>query len=64
MYTEPLRRYLAWYEDLGIRTIYRRAVEPAPLSESSPPVDLPGLAPESDNMLKIAEDIGDCRRCR
>jgi DNA polymerase len=27
-------------------------------------MELPGLAPESDTLLKILADIGDCRRCR
>lgn len=65
MDTELLRQYLSWYEDLGFRTIYRRAVEPEPLSEpSAPEVELPGLAPEADSMLKISEELGDCHRCR
>jgi DNA polymerase len=29
---------------------------------SAPP--LPGLAPEGDTLLKIMEDLGDCKRCR
>lgn len=28
------------------------------------PSGLPGLAPPGDSLLKIIEDIGDCRRCR
>jgi uracil-DNA glycosylase family 4 len=27
-------------------------------------IELPSLAPESDSLLKIVEDIGDCKRCR
>jgi uracil-DNA glycosylase family 4 len=27
-------------------------------------IELPSLAPESDSLLKIIEDIGDCKRCR
>src|SRR5215471_6161449 len=29
-----------------------------------PPMQLPPLAPEGDTVLKILQDIGDCRRCR
>jgi DNA polymerase len=74
MNEEILRQYLTFYRDLGINTLYRRpaAVDavtgegqpaaPAP-AETIPSV-LPSLAPASDSMLKIIEDIGDCRRCR
>src|SRR5581483_5831915 len=38
-------------------------------SEFDPPmppakVELPGLAPPDDTLLKILQDIGDCKRCR
>ncbi|HUA63205.1 MAG TPA: uracil-DNA glycosylase [Verrucomicrobiae bacterium] len=79
MDAELVRRYLEFYQDLGVKTLYRLpskalATEPPPeiaLPDSSMPekpqpvpVELPSLAPEGDTMLRIQEDIGDCRRCR
>jgi uracil-DNA glycosylase len=68
MTSDELRQRLEFYQDLGIKTLYRRGasaitediemVEPQPL----PPV-LP-LEPHGDTLAKISEDIGDCRRCR
>lgn len=58
MNPEQLRQYLAFYEDLGIRTLYRR---PAPAAAAAPPESRrDGDAALSD----IVRDIGDCRRCR
>lgn len=38
---------------------------PLPRRESAPvEPELPSLAPSGDTLLKILEDIGDCRRCR
>jgi DNA polymerase len=79
MDAELLRQYLEFYQDLGIKTLYRQA--PPALATSAPAVeappettaivgntviamDLPPLAPSNDTLLKIIEDIGDCRRCR
>ena len=79
MNPEQLRRYLSFYQDLGIKTLYRRATlaspEPPAETEMLPPPDeppesmelpgmLPSLAPEGDTLPKILEDIGDCARCR
>jgi len=85
MNADDLRRYLEFYQDLGIKTLYRKAAatrEPAPappppVSEKpappptraaktmeAPPLILPSLEPAGDSMLKIIEDIGDCKRCR
>jgi uracil-DNA glycosylase family 4 len=64
---ENLRQYLSFYQDLGINTLYRRpkAVEQSQkLMTSLPATPLPGLAPENDTLLKILQDIGDCKRCR
>ena len=58
MDTDDLRHYLEFYQDLGVKDLYRR---PAPVSEAAPP--LPPMTPEGDSLLKILEDIGDCRRC-
>ena len=80
MNADELRRYLEFYEDLGVKTLYRRqsasaaVPEPAPgivappppppTRMEPPPLILPSLEPDNDSMLKIIEDIGDCRRCR
>jgi DNA polymerase len=78
MDADRLRQYLEFYQDLGIKTVYRRgapaaavAAAPVPasavesISESKPALmELPSLAPEGDTLLKIVEDIGDCKRCR
>src|ERR1051325_12224419 len=54
MDADTLRRYLEFYQDLGIRDVYRKPM----------PSSLPTLAPSGDTLLKVIEDIGDCRRCR
>ena len=73
MDAELLRQYLEFYQDLGIKTLYR---QPAPVvgGQAVPPaasrhpiaipMELPPLAPTDDTLLKIIEDIGDCHRCR
>ncbi|HWQ54202.1 MAG TPA: uracil-DNA glycosylase [Bryobacteraceae bacterium] len=59
MNPEQLRQYLSFYEDLGIKTLYRRT--PAPVAESP----APGLQAQSEAGLPgILQDIGDCHRCR
>jgi uracil-DNA glycosylase len=77
METDQLRRYLEFYQDLQIKTLYRRPT-PAPTALSAPvapppapvvepvakPMDLPPLSPKDDTLLQILQDIGDCRRCR
>ncbi|MSV34510.1 MAG: uracil-DNA glycosylase [Bryobacterales bacterium] len=64
MTPEQLRQYLTFYQDLGVKNIYRRtpASKPAP-AETSAPMELPALSPSGDTLLRIREDIGDCRRC-
>jgi uracil-DNA glycosylase len=65
-----LRRYLEFYQDLGIQTLYRQPRSaPTPeahtaLHEAPVPEQLPSLAPDNDSLFRILEDIGDCRRCR
>ena len=75
MTPEQLRQYLTFYQDLGVKHLYRRApatksaeaVITAPMVSSAAPlpspVELPPLAPAGDTLAKIIEDIGDCRRC-
>lgn len=80
MSPEQLRQYLSFYQDLGVKNLYRRApgtksaetaiaaptvsVAAAPLAKTMPaPSPIEPLAPLGDTLLKIREDIGDCRRC-
>lgn len=58
MNNDQVRQILAFYQDLGFKTIYRR---PAVIVE---PPQLLSIAPDSDTLEKISQDIGDCKRCR
>jgi len=66
MEAETLRQYLAFYQDLGFTSLYKRTVKVAevelPIMTALPV--LPALAPDGDTLEKIREDIGDCKRCR
>jgi DNA polymerase len=86
MDADDLRQFLEFYQDLGIKDLYRVArassepeapvvvpLEAADLPKPAvpsipipaPPAPaLPSLAPAGDSLLKILEDLGDCRRCR
>ena len=68
MDADLIRGYLEFYQDLGIKTLYRRA---APAGEAQP--EAGGTAcptndqPEpimGETLPQILADIGDCRRCR
>lgn len=48
MNAEPLLQYLLYYQDLGIRTLYKRGGKAAP----------------AETLEQVREDLGDCRRCR
>jgi uracil-DNA glycosylase len=75
---QTLRRYLEYYQDLGIRSVYRRSAAPrqqmaeasvqapAPvrLAPVEPPSPLPPMTPAGETLFQILEDIGDCKRCR
>lgn len=65
---ELLREYLEYYRDLGITMLYRPAMpQPVVALEPDPqPIPLPVLPANqaSQALLCIAEEIGDCRRCR
>lgn len=76
MTPEQLRQYLSFYQDLGVKNLYRRApgIKSAEALITVPrvsvatahtpsPIELPPLAPADDTLAKIREDIGDCRRC-
>ena len=67
MSRDELRRYLAYYQDLGVKDIYKRSAS-APAAAAAPKpapvVEIPPIAPSDDTLAKIIADIGDCRRCR
>src|SRR5579872_6390137 len=70
MNTALLRQYLEFYQDLGIKTLYRQERPAVPVQEPAAPdiimpaEPLPSLAPANDSLFQILSDIGDCRRCR
>ncbi len=89
MTKDEVRNRLLFYQDLGVKTLYRReasgpsatsnqkpeTINPQPVAASRAPSPQPRsaaaaaelvlpLAPAHDNLLKISEDIGDCKRCR
>jgi DNA polymerase len=65
MDAELLRRYLKYYEDLGITTLYRRAPPEAPAPGPAGKIVLQDAAPQAaESLLRVLQDIGDCRRCR
>ena len=71
MTKDDVRRRLEFYQDLGIKTLYRRtatnhqppATSHQPLA-TTPVLPIPALEPDHDSLLKILADIGDCKRCR
>jgi len=69
MTKEEVRRYLEFYQDLGVKTLYKRPQSrvPSPQPHEARSAELPivlSLSPDQDNLAKISEDIGDCKRCR
>lgn len=71
MTRDEVRRRLEFYQDIGIKTLYRRprAAHQAPAASHQPltttPVfPIPALEPVHDSLPKILADIGDCKRCR
>ena len=66
MTQDEVRRYLEFYQDLGVKTLFRReatkVAQPELVAVQAP--SLPTLEPAGDTLLKILEDIGDCKRCR
>jgi uracil-DNA glycosylase family 4 len=77
MTRDEIRQQLEFYQDLGIKTIYRRSgsevaqtIEAPIISKvfATPPATalpvVPAFEPDHDNLVKIGEDIGDCKRCR
>jgi uracil-DNA glycosylase len=74
---DDLRRYLEFYQDLGVKELYRRGAvtgirdqgsEIGKQGEAAAPAPMPppeAAAPKGGSvLLPILQDIGDCRRCR
>ena len=68
-----MKERLEFYRDIGIKELYRREPAariaqpqvPETFIQNMPVIsELPPLTPASDTLLKIMEDIGDCKRCR
>lgn len=55
MSPQQLRQYLSFYQDMGIRTLYRRGAAALPAAEPEPARDA--------SLGSVLEDIGECRRC-
>jgi uracil-DNA glycosylase family 4 len=64
MNTDEVRRYLEFYKDLGVKTIYKQAAVKPAIEAPALPVILPTLAPARDTLAAIRETIGECTRCR
>jgi len=72
MTPQQLRERLEFYQDLGIKTLYRPKVQTQHVEQASTPAaavqtpqpELPPLAPPNETLLQILEEIGDCKRCR
>ena len=68
MTKDEVRRRLEFYQDLGIKTLYRRSVtSPIPNPQAlipNPQPLIPTLEPAHDTLPMILSDIGDCKRCR
>lgn len=67
MTKEQLRDRLEFYQDLGIKQLYRRTPsggEPREEEVAREELVVLPLTPVHDTLLKIVQDIGDCKRCR
>ena len=66
MNSDLLRQYLGYYQDLGIKMVYRRAAAATPLKTPLPEGRGSVTEPlaEAETLENIREDIGDCKRCR
>ena len=74
MTPDLLRRYLSYYQDLGFKTLYRRvgqasqpvaAAAVASSGAASPPAAAElTVSAAADSLVRIREEIGDCKRCR
>jgi len=67
MTADEIRRYLEYYQDLGVKELYRRGRTSAPELPEAPPSsagDLFAVSQPGESLVQILQDIGDCRRCR
>ena len=65
MTPNELRRQLEYFQDLGIKDLYKRTAPVIEAPTARPmDIELPGLAPANDTLPLISTDIGDCTRCR
>ncbi len=77
MNPELLRRYLAYFQDLGIKSVYRRSVArpaggatavlfPEAVEENAQPALLAEPAAEAprETLEAVRADLGECTRCR
>ncbi|HEX8984935.1 MAG TPA: uracil-DNA glycosylase [Bryobacteraceae bacterium] len=67
MNSDQLRRYLGYYQDLGIKTLYRKSAHSAPQAAKPAAVAAAEIvAPlgAAEQLASIREDIGECTRCR
>lgn len=69
---DELRRYVEFYRDIGIETLWRRgsavkapeASRPEAKTPAAPAATLLPRAPDGDSLDRIREDMGECTRCR
>ena len=71
MDAEQLRQYLEFYQDMGIRTLYRREPSAVDVGQAGPEGAPPEVGqalspanPSAETLTQILSDIGDCKRCR
>ncbi len=66
--TDALRRYLEYYQDLGIKSLYRVSVTgytTSTLPPANPLPVVPDAAPSGETLEDIRAEMGDeCSRCR
>jgi DNA polymerase len=62
MNADELRRYLEFYQDIGIKDLFRPAAPAVPAAPAAS-VALPELAPDGDTLERIAADLEGCTRC-
>jgi uracil-DNA glycosylase family 4 len=80
MNADEIRKRLEFYQDLGIKDIYKQQSRADPPVRAEPPGSavtvtatpppavslpvLPPLSPANETLFQILTDLGDCRRCR
>ncbi len=64
MNAELLRRYLAYYQDLGIQTLYLRVPAHASAPMTAEELLFPVVVPPGETLEEIRADLGECKRCR